>query len=198
VRLDFGPYRGGRRGQDAVVVVDRVRPKLHHHVRRRDVRDVFDFHGRRRVGVDDSGRMGVGHHELRVLDRYRPRGNTDFRDLVFAAPALAHVDQPRIGSDDDLCGYLRGLVSADPYRARLVRVVALAATELQRLLAAIPLALVVGRIRGIDVFHGVAVVLVHGFDPGPCDHALSREDEDSADSVWDWGIGLDRLEPPLE
>ncbi len=29
--------------------------------------------GRRRLGREHAGRLGVGHHELRVLDRHRPR-----------------------------------------------------------------------------------------------------------------------------
>ena len=59
-------------------------------------------------GSQSSGRLGVGYHQLRVLDRYRSRRNADFGDFVPAPPKMAHVDQPRGGSDDALRGDLRG------------------------------------------------------------------------------------------
>ena len=50
-------------------------------------------------------------------------------------------------------------------------------------LAAIPFAADVGRVRGLDLFHGVGVVLVHGIDSGPGGDARSREDARFASSL---------------
>jgi hypothetical protein len=44
--------------------------------------DLPGFDRNRRVGQQSSDRMGVGYYELRVLDRYRARGDTDLGDSV--------------------------------------------------------------------------------------------------------------------
>ena len=49
-----------------------------------------DFHRRRCLGYHASGHVGLGHHQFRVVDRYRPRRNADFGDSLSAAPTLAH------------------------------------------------------------------------------------------------------------
>src|ERR1035437_7799523 len=65
--------------------------------------------------------MGVGHHELRVLDRYRPRGNADFGDSVPVPPKVENVDQPFGRGDDAVRGgfrrYLPSVSHGRPWRA---------------------------------------------------------------------------------
>ena len=69
----------------------------------------------RHVGPEPDGRLGVRHHELRVLDRHRPRRHADLGDSLSAAAALAHVGQPRGRGDDALRRDVRGPLSADPH-----------------------------------------------------------------------------------
>ena len=64
-------------------------------------------HGRRRLGREQLGQLGVGHHQLRLLDRHRPRRNDDRRHSLSHAPALGHRHQPRGGGDDHLRGHVR-------------------------------------------------------------------------------------------
>ena len=98
-----------------------------HHLGDRGVRSVLhrlpDLDRRRRLGIESSGRLGVGHHQLRFLDRYRSRRHADLRDFVSAPPEVAHVDQPRGGSDDALRGDLRRDFPGHSRRPRLDGVV---------------------------------------------------------------------------
>ena len=59
------------------------------------------------LGLESTGRLGLGYHQLRFLDRYRSRRYTHFRDLVPAPAKMAHVHQPRRRSNDAFRGYLR-------------------------------------------------------------------------------------------
>jgi len=36
--------------------------------------------------------VGLGHHQLRFLDRYRTRRHAHIRDLIFAPPKMAYFD----------------------------------------------------------------------------------------------------------
>ena len=89
-----------------------------------------DFHRRRHLGIESSGRLGLGHHQLRFLDRYRPRRHSHLRDPVFAPAEMAHLDQPLGGSDDALRGHLRRDFPRHPRRPRLDGVVPRAGAEL--------------------------------------------------------------------
>ena len=82
-----------------------------------------DFHRRRHMGKSDPGRLGLGHHQLRFLDRYRTRRHTDLSDLVFASPKVAYVDQSFRRGDDAFCSYLRGDFPRHPRRPVLDGVV---------------------------------------------------------------------------
>jgi hypothetical protein len=42
-----------------------------------------------------AGRLGLGHYELRVLDRYRSRRNADFGHFVPDPSEVAHVRKSR-------------------------------------------------------------------------------------------------------
>src|SRR5436189_2426080 len=82
-----------------------------------------DFHRRRHMGKSDPGRLGLGHYQFRFLDWYRPRRHTHLRHSVFASAKMAHVDQPFRGSDDAVCGDLRGDFPRYPRRPVLDGVV---------------------------------------------------------------------------
>jgi len=45
-----------------------------------------DYDRRRCLGQYETGHVGLGHYQLRLVDRHRPRGNIDFGDSIFAAP----------------------------------------------------------------------------------------------------------------
>ena len=109
----------------------------------------------------------------------------DFRVPLLASPPVWNnlmnvVDDPRIGlviliGSMLLCTFLwlgkrphvRGHLPAVPRRARLVRLVAVTAADFQLDVAAIPFAADVGRVRRLDLLHGVAALLVHGIDSRP-------------------------------
>src|SRR5687768_13088940 len=76
--------------------------------------------------------------------------------------------------------------------------VAAAAAELQCILAAVPVTVVVGCVRGLDLFHGLAAVLVYGIDPRSGHHARPREEQSAPIPLWPVFAGLDRIEPALE
>ena len=65
------------------------------------------FVGHRRLGRQRPGRLGLRHHQLRLVDRHRPRGHADLRHPAAAAPGVAHLDQPLRRGDDALRGGLR-------------------------------------------------------------------------------------------
>ena len=60
--------------------------------------------GRRHLGRDDSGCVGIRDHQLRVVDRYRPRGHADLGDSAAVQADVAQLDQPVCRGDDDLRG----------------------------------------------------------------------------------------------
>src|SRR5258708_1831703 len=41
------------------------------------------------LGEQRPDELGLRHHQLRVVDRYRPRGNADLGHLAADAPAMA-------------------------------------------------------------------------------------------------------------
>ena len=55
-------------------------------------------------GVTIPGRVGIRHHQLRVVDRYRPRGHADLGDSAAVQADVAQLDQPLRRGDDDLRG----------------------------------------------------------------------------------------------
>ena len=75
-----------------------------------------------------------------------------------------------------------GHFPAHPHRARLVRLVALPAAQLQQHLAAVPLAADVGRVRRLDLLHGLGAVLVCGPDSRPGDPARPGQNQSPASS----------------
>ena len=83
-------------------------------------------HGRRRLGRQQPGRLGLRDRQLRVLGRYRPRRNADLRDPLPVPSEVANGDQPVRRGDDDLRRHLcRGLFPGHSRRPRLGRLLAL-------------------------------------------------------------------------
>ncbi len=92
------------------------------------VRDQLHARDRhRRLGQQHPGRLGVRHHQLRLVDRHRPRRHADLRDPPALPAAVAHVDQPLRRGDDPVRGRLRADLPDPPHRPALVRGVLAAA-----------------------------------------------------------------------
>ena len=73
------------------------------------------------LGQQHSGRLGLRHHQLRLVDRHRPRWDADQRNPLPLPAALADGDQSLQRGDDHLRGDVRGLVPAAAHRATVVR-----------------------------------------------------------------------------
>ena len=56
--------------------------------------DLFSLHRSRRLGAQCSGLLGMGHHQLRFLDRNRTRRNIDLGHPFPYPPKVAHLHQP--------------------------------------------------------------------------------------------------------
>ena len=103
--------------------------------------------------------------------------------LLLAESEVADIDQSLCGSDDAVCGGLRRIVSAAPYRAAMAGVLAVPVPEHDGNLAAVPQPADLGRFCGFDVRYGFADVLVRGIDAGSGDAARPREDEMAASDL---------------
>jgi hypothetical protein len=73
------------------------------------------------LGRQHPDRLGLRDHQLRLVDRHRPRRHADLGDPAAAQAGLAHVDQPLSPKDDDLRGHVRGPLPADPHRPSVAR-----------------------------------------------------------------------------
>ena len=80
--------------------------------------------------------------------------------LLLHAPEVANEHQPVLRGDDDLRGHVRRHVPAVAHGPAVVLLLALSVPERRRRLAAVPQPADLGRVRGHDVFHRVAGVLV--------------------------------------
>ena len=132
--------------------------------------------GRRDLGNQYSHRLGIRHRQLRVVDRYRPRRDADLGHSAVAQAGLANVDQPVLGSDDAVRrGSGRHVPDSAP-GPPVARLLADAVPEFDVAVAAAAKSADLGRIRGIDIRHGFASVLVHGSDSRFGDDARSRSE----------------------
>src|SRR5262245_15761667 len=138
------------------------------------------------MGKSGSGRLGLGHHQLRFLDRYRTRWHTHFSDLVFASSKVAYVDQSFRRGDDAVCGNVRGNFPRHPCRPVLDGLVFGAYTEQLGHLAKLSQRADVRRIRGLNIFYRLGSVLVHRVGPVSGDIARSRDHVDQKISVWNF------------
>jgi Pyruvate/2-oxoacid:ferredoxin oxidoreductase delta subunit len=67
-------------------------------------------------------RLGLGHHQLRVVGGHRPRRHAHLRGALPLPAEVAHEHQPLRGGHDHLRGHLRPHVPHDPRRPRVARV----------------------------------------------------------------------------
>ena len=128
-------------------------------------------HRCRSVGTSRLGLLGMGHRQLRLVDRNRPCRNPNLGDSLSLEAEMAHLDQPSGRGHDHLCRHVRGNFPALSHRACLVWMVAPAAAQCQQHLAEFSQSTGVGRVCRIDLFHGLAALLVHGDDSRPGDPA---------------------------
>ena len=128
-------------------------------------------------GATTSRSLGVRDHQLRLVDRHRPRGHVHLGDPVPVRADVAHVDQSLRRGDDDLRGRCRrrsfrcstSAGRGSPTGCSRYPNPMGVWPQLQERAA-------VGRRRGDDVLHGLAAVLVPRPDPRPRDAARPRED----------------------
>src|SRR6187402_807248 len=55
--------------------------------------------------------LGLGHHQLRLVDRYWSRRNIDLSDLIIIPSGLENWCEPCSRSDDNFCGNVCGSIS---------------------------------------------------------------------------------------
>ncbi len=112
-------------------------------------------------GNNSAGRLGLGHHEFRLLDRYRPRRYADLGDSVSVPAEVANLHQPLRRGDDAFAVACAGIYPLLPRRPSVARLLALPDSE-HRLehVAEFPQPAAVGRVRGQHLRHGVGAVLV--------------------------------------
>ena len=116
--------------------------------------------GRRHLGHQYSGRLGIRDRQLRLVDRYRPRRHADLGDSSAAESIVAQCDQPLRRSDDAFRGDVRGHVPGAAYGPPVAGLLAVALSEHDGALAAVPQPAGVGRVRGFDVPDDFRCVLV--------------------------------------
>ena len=152
----------------------------------------------RHLGPEPDGRVGVRHHELRLLDRHRPRRHADLGDSVPAAAALAHVGQPGGGSDDAVRGDVRRPLSADPHGPAVDVLLDAALSERPRFaLGELQVAARLGLLRDQHVFHDLRDLLVRRADSRSRDHSRPRAGHDALEDLRLPEPRLDRIVPHL-
>ena len=108
-----------------------------------------------------AGGLGIRHHQLRLVDRYRPRRHADLGHSAALQAGLAQLHQPFRRGHDDFCRHVRRLVPADSRRPSVAGLLALPAALHHDGVAAVPLAADVGRLRGFDLRDHFGCLLVH-------------------------------------
>ena len=123
--------------------------------------------GGRDLGHRRAGHVGVRDRQLRLVDRHRPRRHADLGDPAAAQAGLADLDQPVRRGDDPLRRRLRRAVPAVAPGPALGLLLAAPLSQHDGALAAVAQPADLGRLRRLDVRHGVAPVLVRRADPRP-------------------------------
>ena len=113
-------------------------PRRDYRYRRTHRGDLALPQGRRHLGRHHSRRVGLRHHQLRLVDRYRPRRHADLRDSPALQAAVAQLHQPLCRGHDHLRRLLRGHLPAAAHRPSVAGVLAAAVSELDERLAAVP------------------------------------------------------------
>ena len=136
-----------------------------HHCERCLVRLVLprlpDLHWRRTWGLN-SGWLGLGHHQFRVLDRYRPRRHPDLRHSLTCCARRWRTSINRSAEAMTIfavmcAGIFPGIHVGRVWMAWFLAPCLIRITDL----AEIPLPADVGRVRGLDLLHGLGPVLVY-------------------------------------
>ena len=153
--------------------------------------------GHRHLGHYHPDRLGIRDHQLCVVDRHRPRRNADLGDSVFAPAELAELDQPVCGSDDVVRGGLRRHLPAGSHGASVAGLLDVSLSEHDGVLAAVPQPADLGRLRGLDLLHHFAGVLVRRPDSRSRDAARSRGTSLDPGHLRHPRHGMARLGPPL-
>ena len=152
---------------------------------------------RRHLGHQHPGGVGLCHHQLCLVDRYRACRHADFSHLVAAAPGMAHLDQPLCRGHDAFCRRLCWPLSALPSGASLVVLLAVSVSQYHGRLAAVSQPACLGRLRRLDLCHRLLPVLVCGLDPGPGNAARPRAAPLESGHLRHPGHGLAGLGTPL-
>src|SRR5215467_8341922 len=111
---------------------------------------------------------------------------------------MAHLDQPLRRGDDAFRRGLRGDVPAAAPGPAVAVLLALSLSEHHGRAAAIPQPAGLGRLRGFDLLHGFAALLVRRVDSRPGDAARPGAFARGAFHLWDAGDGLARFGATLE
>src|SRR3954466_3939585 len=77
---------------------------------------LYDWNWHRGVGCKQDSWLGLGYHELRLVDRYWSRRNSYLCYLIIIPSALENGCEPFCRGYDDLCRCLRRYISTVPYR----------------------------------------------------------------------------------
>ncbi len=159
---------------------------------------VSDCDRHRHLGPEQDGRVGVRHHELRLLDRHRPRRHAHLGDSVPAPAALAHVGQPGGRSDDAVRRDVRRPLSADPHGPAVDVLLDAALPERPRFaLGELPVAARLGLLRDQHLFHDLRDLLVRRPHPRPRDRSRPRAGHDALEDLRLPEPWLDRILPHL-
>ena len=134
----------------------------------------------------------IRHHQLRLVDRHRPRRHADLGDPAALPAAVADVDQPVRRSHDAVRGGLRGDLPAAPHRPTVAGgLLAVPLSEHDGPVAEVPQPADLGRVRGLDLRDGFGRVLVRRPRPRPGD-LRDRAISGSAEGLRRPGAGLAR------
>src|SRR5947208_17104815 len=106
----------------------------------------------------------MGQHELHFLNQYRTRWYAYLRHFVIAPPEMEDVDQSFDGSNDTFSNHVCCNFPGRARRPCLDDLVSRARLEQLWHLAEFSKPADVGRVRGLDLFHGLGFVLVHWTD----------------------------------
>ena len=152
----------------------------------------------RHLGQQRAGRLGVRHHQLRLVDRHRPRRHADFGHPAALQTGLAHVDQPLCRGDDAVCRRLRRDLPARAHRPPVAGdLLAVPVPERDGPVAEFPQPAHLGRVRRLDLRHGVAALLVHRSHSRPRDVPRQDGTPGAEAPVRAAGDGLARIGAPL-
>ena len=130
-------------------------------------------------GINIPVGLGLRHHQLRLVDRYRSRRHADLGHSAAVEANLAQFHQPLRRGHDAVCRGLRRHVPAAAHGPSLAGLLDVPLSQQHGSVAAVPQSAGVGRLRGFDLRHHLSGVLVCRPGSGFCDHA--RKGQPSAD-----------------